>query len=313
VDSRRFFGRPKDETIAYLEHLRQRVDNIIWLDTRDSAGNTQFFVLPLVDQYRKNQLYRNLQHYDERFLANRIYAHQMAAYFDLDDENTEYDEPLCDYAEYSDRLSLSWNIGLSDFVNCHSFGELVNVYWLGRPSFPKYTSPSKARGIDINVRFSVGKASIYALHRAAVIDKVKRLPFRSTSQTFINKRNYMKELRDSKIVISPFGWGEVCYRDFEAIINGACLVKPDVSHMRTWPDVYHPNETYVPIAWDLSDLRETVTSLLKDDARREMIALQAQECLSSIHSAEGIREFARQEQSAIRRVVKMTSRIKELT
>ena len=31
--------------------------------------------------------------------------------------------------------------------------------------------------------------------------------------------------------MSPFGFGEICYRDFEAMLNGACLIKPDVSHL----------------------------------------------------------------------------------
>jgi hypothetical protein len=77
------------------------------------------------------------------------------------------------------------------------------------------------------------------------------------------------------MVLSPFGWGEVCFRDFEAIISGALLLKPDMSHLRTWPDVYVPNETYIPLAWDGQDLRDKVDYYLTHTAERERIARNA--------------------------------------
>ena len=30
-------------------------------------------------------------------------------------------------------------------------------------------------------------------------------------------------------MLSPFGWGEICYRDFEAALNGMLLIKPDMN------------------------------------------------------------------------------------
>ena len=31
--------------------------------------------------------------------------------------------------------------------------------------------------------------------------------------------------------ISPFGWGEICFRDFESIILGKLLIKPNCDHI----------------------------------------------------------------------------------
>ena len=53
--------------------------------------------------------------------------------------------------------------------------------------------------------------------------------------------------------ISPFGWGEICFRDFESIILGKLLIKPNCDHIITWPNIYQDN-MYVPIDWDASNL-----------------------------------------------------------
>jgi hypothetical protein len=63
--------------------------------------------------------------------------------------------------------------------------------------------------------------------------------------------SYMNELTKSKISISPFGWGEICYRDFESFLTKSVLVKPDCSHLATFPNFFIPNETYIPVNWSL--------------------------------------------------------------
>jgi hypothetical protein len=73
--------------------------------------------------------------------------------------------------------------------------------------------------------------------------------------------DYNKEILDVKAILSPFGWGEVCFRDFEAIFNGGVLVKPNMSHLQTYPNVFQNNLTYLPIQWDGEDLAEKVASL----------------------------------------------------
>jgi hypothetical protein len=93
----------------------------------------------------------------------------------------------------------------------------------------------------------------------------------------VSQRQYYRELVDSKMVLSPFGWGEVCFRDFEAILAGALLLKPDMSHLLTWPDVYIPYETYIPLKWDGSDLLEQAERYLNNEKERRRIAGNAYE------------------------------------
>ena len=53
----------------------------------------------------------------------------------------------------------------------------------------------------------------------------------------------MRELAQCGICFSPFGYGEVCWRDDEAVYSGALLINPGMSHMVTEPDVFVPGET----------------------------------------------------------------------
>src|SRR5690606_31733309 len=88
----------------------------------------------------------------------------------------------------------------------------------------------------------------------------------------IPTRRYRQELANTRICVSPFGYGEVCYRDFEAVAAGCVLAKPDMSHVRTEPDIYIPHETYIPFRLDLSDLHEALQPYLADPARCAALA-----------------------------------------
>lgn len=88
-------------------------------------------------------------------------------------------------------------------------------------------------------------------------------------------REYLSEIAASKLTFSPFGYGEICWRDFEAMALGSLLIKPDVSHLDDRHRLFIPHETYVPLAWDFSDLKETVERYLNDDRERSRITHNA--------------------------------------
>jgi len=100
---------------------------------------------------------------------------------------------------------------------------------------------------------------------------------------------YIKELKSVAAVLSPFGWGEVCYRDSEAIRNGACLIKPDCSHLLTWPDVYQDGVTYVAIDWRGENLIDKTENLLSDDLLQIRMKKAAFDVLKSAHDNLGAR------------------------
>jgi hypothetical protein len=151
---------------------------------------------------------------------------------------------------------------------------------------PRFHAISKApvsgrRAFDLHARLGgVGTKNWYEKMRADALARVRALEnVKVTPQTFVNKRAYMRELASSRICFSPFGYGEVCWRDYEAVYSGALLMKPDMAHLETIPDVFVPNETYVPLRWDFEDLAEAVATHLSNETLRLRIATNAWEAM----------------------------------
>ena len=88
---------------------------------------------------------------------------------------------------------------------------------------------------------------------------------------------YYREMRRSKIFVSPSGWCEYTPKDYEAMYFRALLIKPCVEHIDTHPDILFPNETYVPVKWDLSDLNEKVQYYLENPVEWKRITDNAHE------------------------------------
>ena len=112
----------------------------------------------------------------------------------------------------------------------------------------------------------------------------------------VPNEEYNRELRSTKLVCSPFGWGEICTRDFEAFVYGAALVKPSMEHMDTFPQWFIPNETYIPVKWDFSDFTEIIESVKEPAIQKHYldIAIHGQEMFRNFMTTrEGRQEFAK--------------------
>lgn len=156
-----------------------------------------------------------------------------------------------------------------------------------------HSPPSfQGRHIDLHARFDVNGTPWYSAMRAEADAAAAALSGMTVVRGMgVHIAQFLSELRHSKICFSPFGYGEVCWRDFEAVISGAVVLKPDMSHIETDPDIFVPWETYVPLAWDLSDLSDVLRRLLGDAPLRERIASQAFDRLRTWVASDG---FARQ-------------------
>ncbi|WP_127110487.1 glycosyltransferase [Pararhodobacter zhoushanensis] len=136
--------------------------------------------------------------------------------------------------------------------------------------------PRGARPIDLHGRFAVGGTPWYAGMRGEAEAALERLDGLSVLKgEGVPLPRFMVEMSRSKLGFSPFGYGEVCWRDYESIMAGAVLLKPDMRHIETAPDIFEPWETYVPVAWDLSDFEAVTRRVCADDALRERIAAKA--------------------------------------
>lgn len=96
-----------------------------------------------------------------------------------------------------------------------------------------------------------------------------------TPEKRVSREEFYQEMASAKIYISPFGYGEICGRDYECVILGALLMKTDMGHVEVYPDIYRPYETYVPVAWDYSDLEEKVEHYLENPDERTRITSNA--------------------------------------
>ncbi|MCW2363259.1 MULTISPECIES: glycosyltransferase [Sphingobium] len=151
--------------------------------------------------------------------------------------------------------------------------------------------PSGPRPIDVHARFALAPAQLhaegrvdagerthwYVIMRREAEQAVRALAARHQVawQGRVDRAAFMSEMDQSQLCFSPFGFGEICWRDLEAVLTGAVLVKPDMSHLETFCDIYRPGETYVPVRWDLSDLEDVVADLLKRPDECRAIAERA--------------------------------------
>jgi hypothetical protein len=145
--------------------------------------------------------------------------------------------------------------------------------------FERPAAPSAHRPIDLHARIAVQGTPWYRAMRQEAADKVTQsLPdLRVVSGGRVSRRAFLNELRASKLCFSPFGYGELCWRDYEAALCGAVIVKPDMSHIECDPDIFVPFETYIPIRWDLADLEERVREALHTPDRLADIAAAARQ------------------------------------
>jgi hypothetical protein len=267
------------DTTETLRLLREKYDRVTLFD--DGARTSIDFpqALPLVDVYFHCQVYRDRNLYTKPLHRGQLYSEY---FFKRGIQNNDdyYSVPVEE--EHLKKIKVAWNIGAGCYPRVdwlRRAGLLASG--LSKPSFaslfytdPTNSKPPKNREIfDIQARFSIQNEPTIAEQRVRVLEELAGNKSALTGMT--SQKQFKKEIRNSKIVVSPFGWGEVCFRDFEAILNGALLLKPSMDYLDTWPDIYLPDETYVPFSWDASDLNEKVKILLSDDKMRRSIAKNA--------------------------------------
>jgi hypothetical protein len=152
---------------------------------------------------------------------------------------------------------------------------------------PKAWQPAD-RPIDLHSRIAANGTPWYAKMRQEALEATEHLvsKFKVRYQGMVSKKEYVTELTRSKMCFSPFGYGEVCWRDYEAMARGALLLKPDMSHITMNANPFRAYETYVPLSWDLSDLESKVDYYLRHESERLRISENAFNSLKQRHSAE---------------------------
>jgi hypothetical protein len=287
---RQFQGRePRDLTgdnFALMKKLRDKYETIVFLNGQPEAGTNRLDLLSYADRFFYKSVFSDPLNYTKDLYGKNLFADYYHKKYRIEDPDGGY---RCVPSVTSDnikRIELSWNIGVGGYPRWHQRQRLGAV--LARAGFPGLGRIFRTRPVSRPPDFSGEKRSIavharidpvscpsIACQRRLYLDRIKGDPRFLTG--LVKQNNYYRELYESKMVLSPFGWGEVCFRDFEAIVSGSLLLKPDMSHLKTWPDVYIPYETYVPLDWDGSDIQEKAGVYLADGRERMRIARNAWE------------------------------------
>lgn len=254
------FMMPDAQVVQHLDYLRQRfprarIGFLDWFAPLHIRYST--CIDPYVDVYIKKQTYRDFAAFSLPTLGDTNLNDYYARRFAIADEPQQHTPPT----GFARKLRLGANFYLSP--------QMVDLF-LGEAPVPR------RRDIDLHARIAVNGTPWYRAMRQEAKDAVSKLQgLNIAAAGRVRRHKFFRELASSKVCFSPFGYGEICWRDYEALATGATLIKPDISHLAVAPDIFVPDETYVPLRWDLEDFEMKLHDTLRDDDKRHTLARNA--------------------------------------
>jgi hypothetical protein len=266
-----WFAPKKIEMFKFFEKAKHNVNHLIWADLSDGTGTTHYETLPYVDRYLKGSVLKNRKNYQKFLYGSRYVSDYYHDKFGIEDDDPG--EPhLNRHPDDSEihKIYVSWNSALYNYSYCGCLWRKLNnrVKCLPMIYLKDWTSPEKNRPNLISCRINTKyNRNTISFQRCQVLDNLKG----KIQEGRLTLARYFKELKNSRVGISPFGAGEICYRDYETIICGATLMKPDCDHMETWPNLYIKNKTYISFKWDFSDFDYIIDTL--PDRQNELIEI----------------------------------------
>jgi hypothetical protein len=258
---------------GYIIDFKKRFDRVVMLDDGAGSDSLHFEYMDLVDLYYKGKLLKERINYLKPMYGRQIFTNYYNEKFGVVDDKIKLREVPADPSVLK-KLRVSWNLGCGiypipnvNFVRLargathFSFTKVLKPWFIY--SYKKMINKmSQPINYDIKlkkVHARFGNNSLpntIGYQRKIFLQKCTKNENAITGS--IHPKAYNNELKKVAAVLSPFGWGEVCFRDFEAIINGSLLIKPNMDHIETWPNVYQNSTTYLPVDWDGNNLLERI-------------------------------------------------------
>ena len=275
LNSRSFSTINERINLDNLKKIYSKNKNLYWFDMRDSAGTTQFEVLPHVKKYIKKQFYKDKTIYSKKLEGGRFYTDHYIKKHKIKDHKI-YDQELLNIENYK-KLILGWNLGVAYFFDYIKFSkldyflELINFKYLNKKNY-KMKLPFYENWSRDNEKYdfiSLKNTNFYRQSVGFQRKKLKEVLKKNNNKKKIiegrfNKKKYLKALRNSKVSVGAYGWGEVCYREFEAITCGTSFMTADMSNIETWPNIYHENETYLSYDLNFNNFNDNLNKLIND-------------------------------------------------
>jgi len=285
----RQFIKPDFVDTELLAKLRAKYRRIAFFHDDAGGGIPRLEVLPYVDLFYSKALFKDRSLYKRSLYGKELYSDYYHTKYHIDDAKAIVRAVVEDEAELA-KLRLSWNVGIGDYPRgklrqrigtafARVAGPAVASSFYSRRALPKDPVSTNRGTYAVHARIGLTSRATISFQRKLILDRIEgddRFLIGMVSQ-----RQYNVEVADSRIVLSPFGWGELCLRDFEAVRSGALLLKPDMGHLETWPDVFKNDETYASFSWDAEDILERTTFYLDDEKERRRVASNAWESYRS--------------------------------
>lgn len=261
-----------------LKRLRDRYERIIYFDDRAAVDSIRTKAVGLVDFYYKKQLARDRESYLKPLPGERRFRAYYQDKFGI--EKNPKTRPALSPQDLQ-KFRLAWNLGIGIYPREklrlrtarmleRRLGPRAMRLALQRP--PRLRVKNREARVSARFARSFGSEAM-ACQRRLYGEAIGDDPRFRTGR--LPRAEYNRELRTARVTLSPFGYGEVCFRDFEAVWSGSALVKPAMDHVETWPDIYRQGETCEYARWDGSDVVEKSIALLEDEARARRLAENA--------------------------------------
>ena len=276
IDSRfKEIIKNRKKTLEFIYKNKSKKTKLIFADNADNSGQLKKDFLEICDFYWKGQILDDKKKYADKHYGGRLFTDFYNKKFNVIDKNKQETDVIKEKALLK-KIIVSWNMGLCDHGKFshikQKFFSIFKTKFILFNSNKFFTPNYKERKKDISCRIGV------KYHRETVEYQRKKVSEIVNEFTTIKKMSrfkYIEELRNSKFVISPFGWGELCPRDFEAFLHGSVLIKPEMNTIKTWPSWYN-EKTYLPFLWDLSNLRDQIIYAIENYNMLKELAINAQ-------------------------------------
>lgn len=237
-----------DSVNTGLDNLSKIGGEYIIIDGQDSTsllGSFEVFKNSSALFLLKNSLLNKFDYYKKGLKLGRYYW-----------GDGEYSIPEID--EYKDKIFLSGSNWLS-VLNPQWQNFIQKEYDVCALFQYPQEKESKEHGVSQSV--------YYNSHRklcVSELSKSTRNIVKLEDGKKIPQDEYYQKMFTSKIIVAPFGYGEMAPRDIESAVYGSILIKPCMSHIDSEPFVYQDNKTYIACKHDYSDLNEKIDYALSN-------------------------------------------------
>ena len=279
----------RSKIFEFLINLKTKDNKVFYYELGDSTYSWALDLLPYVDKLLKPFIFKDKNNYcvplnGFNIITDYYYKNGMIESEEFSSPKflQEKDKNLLDKIQlgfnsaFADH-SLNSNLWKYDYFSRFS-RRFFKIYstMLNNTKSSEYIDPESSRKQDLSCRISSDgyRSKGISFHRK----ETAKILSKYISTNKLSRKDYFYEMRNSKVIVSPFGWGEINVpRDYEVALSGSVLLKPDMSHVDTWPNIFN-KDTVVQYKWDLSNLLELVDKILDnyDDYLPFAIRLQDQ-------------------------------------